>query len=545
MNTHRSAWGTSGLFALSATILALGVTPARAAFSSDWPSVNNRLEADRFAAQSEITPENVRRLVPLCVYDFGRATSFQTGPIVVDGIVYLTTDFDTVALDADTCAVKWRTTEAYKPAGPLQVNRGAAFANGRVFRGTQDGRVLAYDATTGKRIWATTIANASMGETVPAALLTWHGLVFAGNAGGDIKGVKGRMYALDEKTGAIRWEQYLIPREDTDVARGPAAPAIASVGWSNGPGRPISGGATWTSYSLDRATGILYVPGGNPAPDFAAHIRPGTNPYAGSIIALDAMTGAVRKTYPIVEHDFHDWDVSAAPAIINTSGGHRLLASAIKDGHLRGIERRTGAILYAVPITTIENASTPLTAREGVRFCPGSQGGTEWNGPSYSPATNLIYTGAVDWCTTVKLAPDAKIDAVAPGQAWSGNDDDHAPFGQQDLAGRWAGWVYASNADTGAVAWSYKTPAPILAGVTATLGGLVFTADMAGTVFAFDATSGAKLWSAGVGGAVGGGVISYAGKAGHQRIAVAAGMMSMIWPTPKSNARLIIYGLPR
>jgi len=517
------------------------------AASGDWPSVNNTLEATRFASQTQINPANVARVVPVCSYDLGREAAFQTGPITVDGVIYVTTAFDTIALDAETCAVKWRTTEDYKPAGPLVNNRGAAVADGRIFRGTQDGRVLAYDLATGKRLWATTIADAALGETVPAALLTWHGMVFAGNAGGDNKGVKGRMYALDAATGAILWEQYLVPRAAEDVARGPAAPAPAmpSGGWGNAAGVPITGGATWTSYALDPATATLYIPGGNPAPDFAAHLRPGTNPFAGSIIALDAATGAVRKTYPIVERDFHDWDVSSAPVLLTTAGGLHIVASAIKDGHLRGIERVSGRQVFQTAITTIFHAATPLNEADSVRFCPGSQGGTEWNGPSYSPVTNLIYTGAVDWCTTVKLAADAKIKAGDKGQPWSGMDDDKAPFGHQDDPAQWAGWVYATNADTGKVAWRFKAPAPILAGVTATAGGLVFTGDVAGHFYAFDAKSGAPLWQAETGGGIGGGVISFTAPSGAQRIAVATGLISPLWPTPKAHARLVVYGLPK
>ena len=523
---------------LASTILA---TPALAQ-SSNWPSVNNNLEATRFADQAEITPANLAQLKPICTYDLGRQTSFQTGPVVLGDTMYVTTDFDTIALDAATCAVKWRTTESYKPAGPLQVNRGAAAMDGRIYRGTQDGRVLAYDATTGKRVWQATIANPAIGETVPTALLAWRGLVFAGNAGGDNKGVKGRMYALDGKTGAIVWEQYLVPREASDSARGPAAPAPRIANWSNRPGVPITGGASWTSYSLDVATGTLYFPGGNPAPDFTPHLRPGANPFAGSIVALDAMTGAVKHVYPIVERDFHDWDVSAAPAILTTRAGKRIVASAIKDGYLRGNDQASGQLLYRVPVTTITNADAPLIVGKPVRFCPGTQGGTEWSGPAYSPTTNLIYTGAVDWCVTVTSASDEKIKAVKVGQPWSGMDDEKAVFGKFDPQGRWAGWVTASDADTGARRWHFKAPAPILGGIVATSGGLVFTGDMAGTAYAFDAKTGAKLWQAETGGAIGGGVISYA-VGGKQRIAVVSGMTSPIWPTPKVNGKVVIYGL--
>jgi alcohol dehydrogenase (cytochrome c) len=262
------------------------------------------------------------------------------------------------------------------------------------------------------------------------------------------------------------------------------------------------------------------------------------------LIALDAKTGAVKSVYPLVEKDYHDWDVSAAPSIITTRGGKRLIAEPIKDGHLHAIDAVSGKRVYNTAITTILNASAPLTQAGGsMRFCPGTQGGTEWNGAAYSPTTNLLYTGAVDWCTTVKVASDQKIKDVAIGHPWSGMDDDKAIFGLLDNPNRWAGWVVATNADTGRVAWRFRAPAPILAGVTATAGGLVFTGDMAGTLYAFDAKSGKRIWRVDTGGAIGGGVISYEVPSGAQRVAVATGMTSPIWPTRKADAKVIVYGL--
>src|SRR5262249_34136974 len=175
-----------------------------------------------------------------------------------------------------------------------------------------------YDFKTGKRIWETTIGDPKKGESAPAAPIAWNGLDFIGNAGGDIKGVKGRVYALDAKTGKIVWEFYLVPKAESDPTRGPlgASPLNVST-WGNSlQGVPITGGASWTSYSLDPDTGLLYVPGGNPAPDFATNLREGSNLYSGSVVVLDAMTGAYKSHFKIVPKDWHDWDVSGTPAII-------------------------------------------------------------------------------------------------------------------------------------------------------------------------------------------------------------------------------------
>ena len=510
---------------------------------ADWPSYNRTLAGDRYAPQTAVTPATARQLHRICSYDIGRQTSFQTGPVVIDDTIFVTTDFDTIAIDGATCQQKWRTTESYTAGGPLKVNRGAAVAGGRAFRGTQDGRVLAYDASTGKRIWEATIADPALAETAPAALIVWQGLVFAGNAGGDRKGVKGRVYALDAASGRIVWEQYLVPREGKDRSYGPPAPAptMPADGWGNAADVPITGAGTWTSFSLDPASGTLYVPGGNPAPDFARELRPGANPYAGTLVALDARTGAVKAAYPLVERDFHDWDVSAAPAVFTTRGGVRIAAEAIKNGYMYGIDIADGHHLWSVATTTIENADSPISP-SGTRFCPGAQGGTEWNGPAYSPLTNLIYVGAVDWCTTVIRAPDDVIKAGEFARPWTGNAGTR-PFGNLDPVGQWAGWITAVDADRGSIAWKRIVPAPVVAAVTPTAGGVLFAADMDGNVYALDASTGATVWQTRTAGAVGGGIVSYAIPSGAQRIAVAAGMTSPIWPVKEVNAEVVVYGL--
>jgi alcohol dehydrogenase (cytochrome c) len=242
-----------------------------------------------------------------------------------------------------------------------------------------------------------------------------------------------------------------------------------------------------------------------------------------------------------VERDFHDWDVSAAPAVLTTRGGVRLAAEAIKNGYMYGIDTSNGKHLWNVATTTIENAEVPISSN-GTRFCPGAQGGTEWNGPAYSPRTNLIYVGAVDWCTTVTMAPADVIKAGEIAHAWTGAAGSR-PFGSLDSAGQWAGWITAVDADRGSVAWKRILPAPVVAALTPTAGGVLFAADVAGDLYALNASTGATVWQTQTAGAVGGGIVSYAIASGAQRIAVAAGMTSPIWPTKEVNAEVIVYGL--
>ncbi|MBA5638253.1 PQQ-binding-like beta-propeller repeat protein [Duganella sp. LX20W] len=515
------------------------------ATAGDWPSYNKTLTSNRFSPLRQINKQNVGRLAVQCTYDTGQYTGFNSGLLEVNGALIAVTEYDIFSLDPTNCHLNWRTHEDYTPASPQGVNRGAAYMDGRLFRGTQDGRVLAYDFKTGKRLWATTIADPRKGESVPAAPIAWQGRVFVGNAGGDVKGVKGRMYALDARTGSIVWEFYLVPKQPADIVRGPeAASPLDGSTWNNAPGSPITGGATWTSYTLDPATGLLYVPGGNPAPDFATGPRAGANLYSGSVVVLDAKTGAYRRHFKIVPVDWHDWDVSSAPAILHTAGGTTLLSVAPKDGHLYGINLKDGDLLYRKPVTRVENADQTFSSDKAVHFCPGSVGGAEWNGPAFDPENNLVMVGEVDWCTTVTLQSSKQIADVAEGTPWSGEAtiNPYHTWGKQDPFGDWAGWLYASDADTGAWKWRVKTNYPIQSGVTPTGGGLVFFGDMGGNFYAVDADNGRKLWGRKIDGAVGGGVITYEA-GGAQKVAVATGLTEILWPTEITTAKVSVLGL--
>ncbi len=518
-------------------------TPGAAA--GNWPSYNRTLTSNRFSPLDQINQANVGTMQVLCTYDTGQYTGFNSGLLEVDGALIAVTEYDIFSIDPNTCHENWRTHEDYTPASPQGVNRGAAYMDGQLFRGTQDGRVLAYDFKTGRRNWATSIANPKKGESVPAAPIAWNGLVFVGNAGGDVKGVKGRMYALNAKTGAVVWEFYLVPKTEGDVVRGPqGASPLDSSTWKNEPGTPITGGATWTSYTLDPSTGLLYVPGGNPAPDFATGPRGGSNLYSGSVVILDAKTGAYKDHLKLVPIDWHDWDVSSAPAIIQTGGGRKLLSVAPKDGHLYGFDLSNDMLLYRSPVTRLENPDATFSTDHPVHFCPGSVGGAEWNGPAYDPKTNLVLVGEVDWCTTVALQAPEQLKKSALGTPWSGEAsvNPYNTWGKQDPFGQWAGWVYASDADTGAWKWRIKTNYPIQSGVTPTAGGVAFFGDMGGNFYAVDATNGQKLWGRKIGGAVAGGVITFE-NGGTQKVAVATGLTEILWPTEITTAKVSVLGL--
>ena len=517
----------------------------RSPAAADWPSYNKTLTSERFSDLSQINTKNAGKLKVLCTYDTGRFTSFETGLIMVEGALIGTTEFDIFSIDPATCAENWRTHEEY-PGYILPTNRGAAYLDGMLFRGTEDGRVLAYDFKTGKRLWETTIADAKKGEAVPAAPIAWEGLVFIGNAGGDFKGGKGRMYALEAKTGKIVWEFFLVPKSEGDAVRGPqGASPLDNSTWKNVPGAPISGGGTWTSTTLDPATGLLYVPVGNPAPDFDNSVRQGDNLFTGSVVVLDAKTGAYKNHFQLVPRDWHDWDVSNPPALFQTKGGKKLMAVLPKDGFLYGFDRADNKLLYRTPVTRIENVEEPFSTEKDVHFCPGAGGGGEWNSPAYDPVTNFIFTGDVDWCTTVRLQTRDEVVASSVGQPWTGEKslNPFNVFGKFTRAdGVWAGWLHAVDADSGVWKWRLKSNYPILGAVTPTAGGLVFFGDVSGNFYALDAATGQKLWGQKIGGAIAGGVITYTAN-GAQKVAVTTGYISPAFPVEIRRAQIAILGL--
>jgi alcohol dehydrogenase (cytochrome c) len=168
--------------------------------------------------------------------------------------------------------------------------------------------------------------------------------------------------------------------------------------------------------------------------------------------------------------------------------------------------------IFQSATTTRENADVPLSRTAPVRFCPGIQGGNEWNGAAFHPTLNTLYTGAVDWCANVQLAERRAVPSA--GAIWFGSaiGDIQGPSSEAK------GWITAFDADTGAVRWKFAAPAPVVAGVTPTAGGLVFTADLTGALRAFDAESGAVLFELDTGQSIGGGIVSYSA-AGKQRSA--------------------------
>ncbi len=534
----------AGIIASQACAGERGARLASSVPPNDWPVYNRSLAGDRYSPLDEINRSNVSGLQSICTYTLPEVTSLQTGPLVVNGSMYFTTDTISYAIDASTCAEKWKHVRQSPTPSMLGVNRGFAYLGGRLFRGTSDAHVIAQDTTDGRILWDYEIDVKAPGVTIPMAPIAANGLVFIGNAGGDQTGITGHVYALDADSGRVVW------RFDVVADSGPARAT-----WPNADKLPISGGAFWTSFTYDEANGILYVPAGNPAPDFDVELRGGDNLYTNSVIALDAATGRMLGYNQVVKRDNHDWDVDSPPALVTTRSGRAIVASANKDGLLSVLDRQrlmasglttaeaelanTLPLIYQVPTTTRTNADVPLSRDSVVRFCPGILGGAEWNGAAYHPETNALYVGAVDWCTRVQLQR-ATAPVPAPGQTWLGAQNPATEmFDHPDSA---KGWLTAFDADSGTVRWKFAALRPVLAAVTPTAGGLVFNADLGGQLRAFDADSGRVLWETNTGQSTGGGIITYIA-GGRQLLAVASGMKSPVWPGGAAQSRVLVYGL--
>lgn len=523
-----------GIAPLALSACAVTSTDAGMASDANWPSFNRTLAADRFSPLQEINRENVTGLVHKCEYPLPAPTSFQTGPLAIDGVLYFTSPGGSFAIDAATCKERWRVSHPVPTGeGVIAANRGFAYLDGKLFRGTLEGHVLALSPEDGRTLWDVRIPDAGPGVTIPMAPIAADGKVFVGHAGGDRYGVAGHAYAFEAGSGKLLWRFEVIP----------GTPEVRAT-WQVPPGHPPSGGGIWTSLSYDQKTGIVYVPTGNPAPDFDIELRRGDNLHVNSIIAIDGSTGRMIAARQLVKNDYHDWGLSGPPALVTTAGGRPIVASANKDGLLSVLDRSNPAaglpLLYTQPTTTRANVDVPLSRERPTRFCPGMFGGSEWNGAAFHPALNTLFVGTVDWCATVTLQPrNAPVPAI--GDIWLGIRE---PVDK--VMGDWAtarGWLTAFDADTGAVRWKLEAPKPVLAGVTPTAGGLVFAADLAGNLFALDAASGKRLWNVDVGQPVGGGIITYRA-GGRQLVAAAIGNGGGVWPAPVTRSSIVVYGLP-
>lgn len=489
---------------------------------ADWLTYGKGYRSARYSTLADITAANAAQLKSVCTVPLGEGGAFEGGPVAYNGIIYVTTTHLTLAIDGATCAIKWRHQYVSSALESAANNKGVAVGGGRVIRGTPDGHLLALDLETGAVLWVRPIMDSKIGESAMAAPLIWRDLVFMSKAGGDL-GIRGEAMAFRVTDGSKVWGFATIPMgQETGADSWPEAAAAHG------------GGGTWTYYSIDPATGTLHVPVGNAFPDFVGDGRAGANLFTAGIVALDATSGALKWWYQTQPHDVHDWDATGS-AVFTPAGGKPMVAATAKDGYVHLLDAATGKLMFQTSVTTHRNDKAPLTTA-GTHYCPGPAGGEEWNGAAFSNATGLVYVNSVDWCVTLKLAPVGKNASQMSVSSFGGG------IPMPDSMSLAHGWTTAIDPATGKVRWKVRQPTPMLAAVTPTAGGVLFTGTMDGHFLALDATSGSTLYDHDTGGAMAGGVITYLA-GGRQYVAAASGSTSFVAWRVTGKPTLVIFGL--
>ncbi len=491
----------------------------------DWLYASKDYTGQRFADLRQITPQNAGHLRAACIYRSNFASPTQTSPLVYKGVMYLSIDTSIVAIDAATCRERWTYKWVTKDGILSPSNRGVAIKDGRVIRGTADGYLIAVDMANGKLLWSRKIADSQTSQYLSMPPLIYEDMVIYGPAGADW-GAKNWIGAFNLATGEPVWRFNLIPDDGE-----PGADT-----WSNPEARKHGGGSLWTPLSLDDAKGVLYVPVGNPSPDFYPDARPGANLYTNSVVALDVKSGKLLWYKQFGPSDAWDRDLSQVSPLLSTNvNGKRrnLVTVAGKDGLLRMVDRDTHEMLYEFEFTSrVNHDALPTVA--GVHGCPGLLGGLEWNGPAYSPVTKNLYLASVEWCgvfTQFDKPPQFALNAHYYGGAVTPDPREQA-----------RGWLQANDAATGKLRWREQWPTPLVAGVTVTSGGMLFTGDLNNDFLAIDASNGKTLYRFNTGGTVGGGVITY-DLGGRQYVATTSGVVSGFFGGSGTSA-VIVFSLP-
>lgn len=498
-----------------------GAAPPAFSVGGEWGSYNKSLDGQRYSMLRQINTGNAAELAEVCRIRIEDHGSFQAGLIVIGDVMYATTITDTIALDPATCAVKWRRSYRADKRTPFPVNRGVAYYAGRLYRGTGDGRVIALDAATGAEVWSNVVGDPANGEIVSGAPLAWNGLVIVGTAVSEF-GVRGRIIAYDADTGREVWRFYSVP-----LPGEPGSETWQNTVWNNGSG----GGGTWSHFALDPGSAELFIPIGNPVPDFAPGDRPGANLYTNCVLVLDARTGKLKWWYQLAPNDGLDHDLASAPVLYRNSAHQAMVAAGGKDGYVHIVDRTTHKLVAKTAVTTVDKNPQQPT-EEGVKACPGVSGGVEWNGPAFDPERNRLFVGALDYCSMFIRESGTKPRAGGAnyGGSWSG-------------IGTASGWFSALDADTGKVAWQYHADAAVLSGITPTAGGIVMGGDNAGNFFVFDSDNGKVLKSVATGGSLSGGVITYETR-GKQYVAFTSGNVSRSLFGAVGRPSIVVMALP-
>jgi len=516
--------------------------------SANFLHSNMSYAQTRYYPATQINTTNVAKLRPAFQFQTEVVESMETAPIVVDGIMYITTSYNHVyALDAATGKEFWHYKHKMGPVttfccGPN--NRGVAVMGDRLYMGTLDAKLLAFDAKTGKVLWSTQIADPEKGYSETMAPVAVDGKVLIGTNGGEY-GIRGFVKAFDANDGKLLWTFNTIPETGhegvwatsdatgRDMHRDIAAEKAAlakNAGFFN-----TLGGGVWMAPAIDRESKTAFFVVGNPSPDLYGAERPGDNLYTDSIVAVDLNTGAKKWHFQYVAHDV--WDLDAvSPVILTEAKGKdgKMTKVAIhggKTGHVYVHDRATGELIRFSEAMIPQENMWVLPTKDGARMLPGANGGVEWSPMAFNPKTRLAYAANLHQPMTYHV----EQAAYPGGKLWLGGAFKVIPSEKQ-----W-GRLSAVNIDTGKVAWKFDTEQPLIGGVLATAGDLVFNGEGNGYFRAFDARTGKKLWEYQCGAGVNAPAVSYT-VGGKQYVAVAAGGNTQL--DFKRGNTVMVFALP-
>jgi len=502
----------------------------------------------RYYPAAQINATNVAKLRPAFQFQTEVLESMETAPIVVDGVMYITTSYNHVyALDAATGKEFWHYKHKMGPVttfccGPN--NRGVAVMGDRLYMGTLDAKLLAFDAKTGKVLWSTQIADPEAGYSETMAPVAVDGKVLIGTNGGEY-GIRGFVKAFDANDGKLLWTFNTIPETghegtwatkdatERDLHRDIAAEKAALA--KNAGFFKTLGGGVWMAPAVDKETNTIFFVVGNPSPDLYGAERPGDNLYTDSIVAVDLNTGAKKWHYQYVPHDV--WDLDAvSPVILTDAKGKdgKMTKVAIhggKTGHVYVHDRATGELIRFSEAMIPQENMWVLPTKDGARMLPGANGGVEWSPMAINPKLRMVYAANLHQPMTYHV----EQAAYPGGKLWLGGAFKVIPTEKQ-----W-GRLSAVNLDTGKVAWKFDTEQPLIGGVLATAGDLVFNGEGNGFFRAFDAKTGKKLWEYQAGAGVNAPAVSYM-VGGKQYVAVAAGGNTQL--DFKRGNTVLVFALP-
>jgi alcohol dehydrogenase (cytochrome c) len=482
----------------------------------------------RFYPNRQINRMNVARLRPAWIFQTEVKESMETSPIVINGVMYVTTSFSHVyALDARTGEELWHYKHKLGPittfcCGPN--NRGVAAYDDKVYLATLDSKLVALDAKTGKLVWQSDVADPELGYSETMAPTAVNGKILIGTNGGEY-GVRGFVKAYDAANGKLLWTFFTIPESSVgvwaekdatgrDMHRDIAAEKAQLA--KTGDPYKLLGGGVWQNPAVDLATNRIYFVAGNPSPDLDGSLRPGDNLYTNSLISLDLDTGRYICHFQYIAHDVWDLDAVSPVVLVDVKDKDgKVVPGAIhagKTGHVYVHNRSDCSLIrFSEAMVPQENMWT-LPTKDGARMLPGANGGVEWSPMAVNPHLGLSYAINLHQPMTYHVASTP----YPQGKLWLGGAFKVIPAEEQ-----W-GNVTAVDYNTGKIRWQVKTPQPMIGGILATAGGLAFAGEGNGQFKAYDAETGAILWKFQAGAGVNAPPSSYTVD-GKQYIVVAAG----------------------